>query len=307
MNKNDLKSLVMQMCQELQSNIDSQEDAKKEHIVSYLKNALKSIEQIEEKNITSEEHAKSAFKNAYKEITDKALSSYKNTNSKFKELTKIHEKTVQSCEHKLIDMPAIKAKFDEIQNHMAQEVARANKVITQLTQEVAELEKTSNLDGLTKILNRRALDTYLKSICDKKDLKHELHILLLDIDNFKQINDEYGHVAGDKILVLIANMLRKTLRDGDKVFRYGGEEFIIVLNRVDAATCKEIGNRILKLIRSNKLFYKNQAINVTISIGATMFYPGDTPDEIINRADKALYVSKNNGKDQMQVELKNGI
>ena len=307
MNKNDLKSLVTQMCQELQNNIDSQKDAKKEHIVNYLNDALRSIKQIDEDDITSEEHAKLAFKNAYKEISDKALSSYKSTNNRFKELTQIHEKTVQSCEHKLIDMPAIKEKFDEIQNHMAQEVARANEIITQLSEQVEELENTSNLDGLTKIFNRRALDTYLKTVCDKKELKHELNVLLLDIDNFKQINDQYGHVAGDKILIFIANMLRKTLRDGDKVFRYGGEEFIIVINRVDMITCKDIAGRILKLIRSNRLFYKNQSIHVTVSIGATKYYPGDTPDAIIDRADKALYKSKNNGKDQIQVELQDGV
>lgn len=307
MNKDDLKSLVTQMCQELQSNIDSQEDAKKEHIISYLQDAVVSIENIQADDITSEEHAKLAFKNAYKDLTDKALSSYKNTNNRFEELTNIHEQTLQSCKHQLIDIPSIKEKFDEIQNYMQQEVTHANEIISQLCTQVQELENTSNLDSLTQIFNRRALDSYLKTVCDKKELKHELHILLLDIDNFKQINDIYGHIAGDQILILIANMLRKTLRDGDRVFRYGGEEFIIVLNRVDVMTCKEIAGRILKIIRSNQLFYKGQSINVTLSIGATIFYPGDTPDTLIDRADKALYKAKKNGKDQIQVELKNGI
>lgn len=307
MNKDDLKSLIDQMCQELQNNIDSQTEASKEDVVTYLQNAAMSIQNIAEDNITSVDHAKQAYIDAYKEITDKTLSSYKSTNDRFEELTQIHEKTVQKYEKKLIDMPSIKEKFDEIQNYMLQEVEHANKIISELSAQVQDLEKNSNLDSLTKIFNRRALDTYLETVCSKKELKHELHVLLLDIDDFKQINDKHGHIAGDKILIFVANLLRKTLRDGDKVFRYGGEEFMIILNRVDMVTCNEIAKRILKLISSNQLFYNGQSLNVTVSIGATLFYPGDTPSALIGRADKALYKSKHSGKNQMHMELKNGL
>ncbi|ADN09445.1 GGDEF domain-containing protein [Sulfurimonas autotrophica] len=307
MKKDDLKSLVTQMYEDLLENIDSQKDPNKEQLVTYLQNAVMTVQNINEDDISSVEHAKLAFSNAYKEIANKTLSSYKNTNNRFEKLTKIHEQTVQSYEHQLIDMPSIKEKFNEIQNHMSQEVQRANQVIAQLSAQVKELESSSNLDALTKIFNRRALDTYLKNLCDKKELKHELHVLLLDIDDFKKINDKYGHIAGDKILIFVANMLRKALRDGDKVFRYGGEEFLIVLNRIDVNTCQEIADRILKLVSSNQLFYKGEPINVTISIGSTLFYPEDTPEALINRADKALYKSKKSGKNQINMELKNGF
>ena len=307
MKKDDLKSLVTQMYQELLDNINSQEEPNKEQVVTYLQDAVMTIQNIDEDDIDSVEHAKLAFSNAYKEIANKTLSSYKNTNNRFEKLTQIHEQAVQSCETQLIDMPSIKEKFDEIQNHMSQEVQRANQVISDLATQVKELESSSNLDPLTKIFNRRALDTYLKNICDKKDLKHELHVLLLDIDDFKHINDEYGHIAGDKILIFVAKILRKTLRDGDKVFRYGGEEFLIVLNRIDVSTCQEIASRILKLISSNQLFYKGRPINITMSIGSTLYCNGDTPERLIERADKALYKSKNSGKNQMHMELKNGL
>ncbi len=307
MKKDDLKSLVAQMYNELLDNIDSQKEPDKEQVVTYLQNAVMTIQNINEDELNSVEHAKLAFTNAYKEIATRTLSSYKNTNNRFEKLTKIHEKAVQSCEHQLIDLPSIKDKFDEIQNHMSQEVKRANNIINKLSTQVKELESTSNLDPLTKIFNRRALDTYMTNLCDKTELQHELHLLLLDVDDFKQINDTYGHIAGDKILIFIANLLRKALRDGDKVFRYGGEEFLIVLNRIDTDTCQTIARRILKLISSNQLFYKGQAINVTMSIGSTIYYPEDTPETLINRADKALYKSKNGGKNQMNMELKNGI
>ncbi len=307
MKKDDLKSLVTQMYQELLDNIDSQEEPNKEQVVTYLQDAVMTIQNIADDDIDSVEHAKLAFSNAYKEIANKTLASYKNTNDRFEELTQIHEQTVQSCDNKFIDMPSIKEKFDEIQSHMQEEVERANQVISELSTQVKELEENSNLDALTKIFNRRALDSYLDHLCAKKELKHELHALLLDIDDFKKINDKYGHIAGDKILIFVAKILRKTLRDGDKVFRYGGEEFFIVLNRIDANTCKKIAGRILKLLSSNQLFYKGQSLHVTMSIGATMFVEGDTPETLIDRADKALYKSKNNGKNQINMELKNGF
>ena len=307
MKKNDLKSLVTQMYNELLDNIDSQEEPNKEQLVTYLQNAVMTIQNIDEDELDSVEHAKLAFTNVYKEIATKTLSSYKNTNNTFEKLTKVQKNTVQDCENQFIDLPSMRDKFDEIQNHMSQEIERANNVINKLSTQIKELENTTNLDSLTKIFNRRALDTYLKNLCDKAELQFELHLLLLDIDDFKQINDKYGHIAGDKILIFIANLLRKTLRDGDKVFRYGGEEFIIILNRIDTKNCQTIAHRILKLISSNQLFYKGESIHVTMSIGSTIYSPKDTPEDLINRADKALYKSKNNGKNQINMELENGL
>ena len=306
MEKDDLKSLVTQMYEDLLQNINSQTEASKEEVIDYLKDAVATIEKINEEEIDSIEHARLAFTNAYKVIADKSITSYKETNAHFEKLTQMHEETVNQCENVLIDLPSIKEKFDEIQSHMSNEVTRANEVITKLTQQVKELEENSNLDALTKVFNRRALNSYLGNICAKKELKHELHLMILDIDDFKRINDEFGHIAGDKILIFITNLLRKTLRDGDKIFRYGGEEFVIVLNRIDTEACKIIANRIIKLISSNQLIYRTKSINVTVSAGATKFRSGDTPDTLIARADKALYKSKQNGKNQLSTENEDG-
>jgi diguanylate cyclase (GGDEF)-like protein len=308
MRKDDLKSLVTQMYEELLSDIDSQEEPNKDEVINYLKGAVVSISQIDDGDINSVEHAKLAFTNAYKEIAHNSISSYQETNSKFEHLSKLHQNAVSECKDKegFIDVKSITSKFDEIQSHMMEEVKRANKVISDLTQQVKELEESSKLDALTKTFNRKALDIYLHDIATKGKLKHELHLLILDIDDFKQINDKYGHVVGDKVLIFLANILRKTLRDGDKVFRYGGEEFVIILNRIDADKCQEIAKRIVKIIGANKLLYKGDTINITVSIGATTYHEGDTPDSLIARADRALYKSKLNGKNQMNVEYING-
>lgn len=302
MQKDDLKSLVTQMYENLLEKIDAQEDANKEQVINYLKDSVNVIETITDDDLDSMAHARAAFTNAYKELTSRSLLSYQNTNMRFEELAQMHEKTISECSMQEIDLSAITQKFNDIQAHMVDEVKKANTVITNLSNQVKILEETTNLDPLTKVYNRRALISYLDEMCSRDNMNYELHLLILDIDNFKLINDTYGHVAGDKVLVFIANIFRKTLRDGDKVFRYGGEEFVIVLNRLDNEHCEKITNRLLELVRKSKLIYKGKNLQVTMSIGATKYKQHDTPDTIVSRADKALYLAKKSGKDQMQVE-----
>lgn len=126
---------------------------------------------------------------------------------------------------------------------------------------------------------------------------------MIDIDYFKNFNDTHGHVAGDKVLIFIANLLKKTLRDGDRLFRYGGEEFTIILNRIDEDGCNIVLDRIVNLIRKSKLHYYGNYFGVTISIGATHIRTDDFPDIFIARADKALYRAKNTGRDKAEIEI----
>ena len=303
MKKDDLKSLLAQMYDNLLHQIDAQENTTKEQVVSYIKDVVDVISNIDEENINSIEHEKVLLFNAYKEIADKSLSSYTSTNQRFKKLTQLHEKTINECTKQHIDVESITNKFYEIQHHMIEEVQRANSIISDLSKQVKILETASNIDPLTKVFNRRALNTYLGKICSRHKNHFDLHLLILDIDDFKIINDKYGHIAGDKILIFIANILRKTLRDGDKIFRYGGEEFIIVLNRLNEAQSADVTNRLLELVRKNKLIYKGESLNVTMSVGKTKLKQDDTPDSLIARADKALYKAKNNGKNQMYSEV----
>ena len=307
MKKDDLKSLVTQMYNNLLDTIDEQETASKEQVIQYLKDSVKTVSNISDDEIDSTEHAKLAFNNAYKVIAEQSITSYKDTNEKFAEITQMHEKTISSCSGPEIDVPSIMEKFNDIQTHMMSEVTKANTVINKLSSQVKVLEKDSNFDSLTKVFNRRALTTHLNSICANVNRNYELHLLILDIDDFKKINDKHGHIAGDKILIFIANILKKTIRDGDKVFRYGGEEFIILLNRISQKDCQTITLRLLELVRKSKLIYKGESINVTMSIGGTLLLETDKPDTVIARADKALYRAKNSGKDQMQMEINNGI
>jgi len=307
MQKNELLLLAQNMCKELTTIIDTEENASKEQLANYLYESAELIMNITDKDISTTDFAETLFHNAYKEIAQKSLSSYEKTNSNINRLTQMHKETLEECHSESINLSEIIEKFNDIQTFMANEVQKANQIILQLSDQVKVLEKNSNLDSLTKVFNRRALSTYLKELCAKETLPHDLRFLILDIDDFKTINDTHGHLAGDKILIFIANIFRKTLRDGDKVFRYGGEEFVIILNRLNDTQCTKISQRLLELVRENTLVFKGASLKVTMSIGTTKFAQGDTPDSLISRADKALYKAKNKGKDQMYSEVIDGV
>jgi len=304
MEKNDLKALIEEIYENLLERISADKNASKAQVVNYLKDAIDIVSNINDKDINSIEHAKAAFSNSYKELMAQSLNSYKSTNEKFGELSQLNEEALQKCNNKQIDLETLTTKFSEIQSHMTDEVKKANRIIMELSEKVKTLEETTNLDPLTKVFNRRALISYLNGVCSNKSIPYSLHVLMLDIDNFKIINDTYGHIAGDKILIFISNILRKTLRDGDKIFRFGGEEFTVILNRNSDEDSEAIANRILKLICSNKLVYMGENISVTASIGMTKFIENDTPDTLLSRADKALYASKHNGKNMVSKVIK---
>ena len=307
MKKDDLKSLVTQIYNNILHNIDTSDETTKEEVSDALQHASDTLRSISDSQVSSVDQAKEILANSYKKLAEKSLSSYKSTNDSFEKITKEHQGALNQHQNELIDYPSIRDKFDTLQNNMSDEVKKANELITKLSKEVRELEKNSNLDPLTKVFNKGALDKYLAKICNKGYIKHELHLLILDVDDFKQVNDLHGHLAGDKVLIYLTKLLRNTLRDGDEVFRFGGEEFVIILNRIEEKSCLEITERILNLIRSNRLIYKGKSLSITASIGATSYQKGDTPTTLIERADRALYVSKNSGKNQMNVEMKNGI
>ncbi len=302
MQNDDLKSLVTHLNDNLLDLIEREDNASVEQVVTYMQDAINAVKNIDNDKENPIGQAKEAVTNAYKEIAVSSLVSYKTTSGRFQELTQMHDETLQELEENA-ENSAIPDKLSEINVNMNEEVVKAKEIIAHLTKRVKSLELTSNMDALTKILNRRALNSHLNKLCLSDDVPYELHLLILDIDDFKLINDNYGHVIGDKILIYIANILKKTLRDGDKVFRYGGEEFVIILNRTDYKNCVATTERLLEIIRSNTLMYMGNKIQVTASVGTTQYRKTDKPDTILARADKALYQAKATGKNKMNTEV----
>lgn len=302
MKQEELKETIIAILHYLKNHMNTDAPVTIEDAIHYLQKNDTVLNHINYQNSSLNETLE-AIKEEYKQLAVESIHSYQNSTKNIQQIAKKQHEQIQklssSEDDGTIDLNLIKEKFSSIQDHMIQEVERANAQIHQLKEKVKLLEEKNNLDPLTKAFNRRALQNYLQNITQKKNIKRELHLLMIDIDNFKQINDKYGHIAGDKILIFIAHMLKKTLRDGDKVFRYGGEEFVVILNRINTEHCIKISNRLLTLVSSNKLVYKNDTIQVTVSIGGTKFIPGkDTPESILDRADKALYEAKRNGKNR---------
>lgn len=158
-------------------------------------------------------------------------------------------------------------------------------------------------DGLTGLLNHVATKTHLESeISRAQRQKEALVFAMIDIDNFKQVNDTYGHPAGDRVIKSVARMLKKRLRKSDLIGRYGGEEFAIILPETDIDTAKKL----LDDVRENFSQITQQTHEVqfycTLSVGVTQLTAGDTHDSLINTADEALYEAKNTGKNKVCIK-----
>lgn len=156
-------------------------------------------------------------------------------------------------------------------------------------------KKAYYTDFATGLSNRYVLNERLPElvISSKKD-KSPLSLLIADLDDFKKINDTYGHSVGDKVLVAFANVLKKTCRKEDICIRYGGEEFLVLMPNTNVSKATIVGEEICKVIRETKVLDDGNI--VTVSIGATQYIDDEHVDYWINRADKALYIKKGSGK-----------
>jgi diguanylate cyclase (GGDEF)-like protein len=163
-----------------------------------------------------------------------------------------------------------------------------------------EHKKASLVDALTKVFNRRYLEIAMRQLSARNETP-EISVLLVDIDYFKQFNDEYGHLAGDVALVKVANILKKALeRKTDFVVRWGGEEFVLVLPHTNELGCKMIAERISsKLCLESIPHEKSEYEVLTLSIGAVTFSkPPDDWSQIFSEADKCLYKAKEGGRNK---------
>ena len=126
-----------------------------------------------------------------------------------------------------------------------------------------------------------------------------LSIIFLDIDHFKAINDQYGHECGDIALTTVAKRIKESLRSSDIVFRFGGEEFVILLSNTDLAGAELLAERIRSTIELHTLAYDMATIKITASLGVGALRKDDTVETFIKRADDAMYKAKKNGKNQI--------
>lgn len=171
-----------------------------------------------------------------------------------------------------------------------------------LTDKLQELERLSFLDSLTQLANRRFVEMELHSrMAEKHRYGIFFGLVFMDIDHFKGINDTHGHDIGDRVLKTVARTFLNTARPSDMMGRWGGEEFIAILGRVDEDGLHAAAERIRSLIEQSPIRIDNLTLAVTVSIGATLVRSTDTPGSIVRRADDLLYQSKRNGRNRCTI------
>ncbi len=173
------------------------------------------------------------------------------------------------------------------------------KDITLLIKQQQQLHNLANRDRLTGLLNRHAGEPALSDVLRTTQISNQPYALILcDIDHFKSVNDSYGHPVGDRVLVEVAQLLQTALRQGDLCFRWGGEEFLILLPRTRIDNAHQLADRLRRVVSSAAM---PEVGSITMSFGVGQAGPGEPPHKLLARVDKALYAAKPLGRDRINV------
>ncbi|WP_085716040.1 GGDEF domain-containing protein [Pseudomonas sp. B28(2017)] len=184
---------------------------------------------------------------------------------------------------------------------LAERVAHMEQEAQGYREHLEEQRQKALVDPLTGLPNRAAWSERLDhEVKQWQQHGNTLMLAMLDLDHFKRINDNYGHLAGDKVLKIIASVLRKRLRGSDFIARFGGEEFVLLM----PSTVPAAGLKLLESLRASieacPFHFKGEPVTITVSIGMTAFRPGEYSDQVLKRADQALYRAKNAGRNRVE-------
>ena len=164
---------------------------------------------------------------------------------------------------------------------------------------VDSFKRESRTDALTELLNRRAFESEInESLVTHRQKGLEFSLLLIDIDHFKRINDEHGHLKGDQVLSTVAQCLKSNIRDPASISRYGGEEFAVILPGVDGESAMEIAESLRWNVENISFCIEGQATTVTISVGVAEAQSNDSRSHLVERADQALLEAKASGRNR---------
>ena len=197
---------------------------------------------------------------------------------------------------------SVHALVNSTRERLQGEHSRASELEAKVRELELELRRLSDevaTDALTQIANRRGLTAQFEVERARLDRDGgELVVGLLDIDNFKRLNDTLGHAAGDQALVALAGHVRQSLRPIDGVARFGGEEFVVLLPGTPADEGQRVLTRLQRLLSASLFMHEGQEVFVTFSAGVTAYRPGEPLEAALERADEALYEAKRTGKNR---------
>ena len=194
----------------------------------------------------------------------------------------------------------------ESNRSLEERLQASSREIIVLREHLERLEREATMDGLTGISNRKKFDVSLReSVAASNREQTQLSLLMIDIDHFKKFNDNHGHLLGDQVLRLVARYLLDCIKGHDLAARYGGEEFTIILPRTRLEDAVHVADQIRTHVSSKKVVNRRTGEllgQITLSIGAGEYRPGETPSELVHRADEALYLAKRSGRDRVVSE-----
>lgn len=250
------------------------------------------IKDIIERKIYKVDISESSIDNLSIERKDCETLNYENYESKTTEIIKI-----STIDGDVVGFISIN-ETDKI-SHEVLDIIRIFSMQIGLSISNSVLYNKSIIDGLTKIYNRMFLEQYMELlVLEAARYNKKFSFLLIDIDCFKSINDAYGYLCGDEILIYLSNTIKNMLRKSDMVARYGSEEFAVILKECDKDTCTEVAEKIRRQVENNKLNISHKEIDFTVSIGCTNYTPNDDKSKIIRRANDALCHAKRTGRNK---------
>jgi diguanylate cyclase len=186
---------------------------------------------------------------------------------------------------------------------LEQQLDQSSQIMEELQRNLETVRREALTDGLTGLSNRKAFDSELRRISEEAvSMGQPFTLMMLDIDHFKSFNDNYGHLVGDQVLRLVARTLTDGVKGRDIAARYGGEEFAIILPETNLQAGVVVGNALRKAVATKDVINRatgEKLARITMSVGVAEYAPGEEVDDLIERADAALYTAKHNGRNQV--------
>lgn len=180
----------------------------------------------------------------------------------------------------------------------------SNLEIARMREELEAVKETAEKDALTGLKNRGTFDKYINEVVHENNGQEPQHLIMLDIDHFKRINDNFGHLVGDRVIRYVSALMRQIFGEDQHVARYGGEEFAVVIKNKSIDETFQLAEKVRIAMANSKLQRKDSGETigqVTISSGISTLHTGDTVDAFIERADKALYTAKDTGRNKVVI------
>lgn len=183
--------------------------------------------------------------------------------------------------------------------NLKEELARSQDSLEEKRRQIESLKTAVRVDGLTQLANRTYFDEKLAEVLRLRNRYNDPYsLLIIDVDNFKSINDSHGHQAGDRILKGVAFKLKGSIRESDFIARFGGDEFALILVKGTADEAADLGWKLCRILEDSRFLLDGKDFTVTISVGVAEAIGGDTPETLVKRADGALYQAKQEGRNR---------